>query len=88
MTHTLVFTSQRLDEIMLSVGKVQVQLRCFRLDGTGYINRWPDRGSVIFNDTNIMEFKHPEECPNRSDNPLNITTLILPGKNTISVLKY
>ena len=63
-------------------------MRCLLLDGTGPINHWPERGSIIFNDTNIYEFQVAEDNPARSDNALNVTTLIDKGRNTISVLKY
>ncbi|CAG9320164.1 unnamed protein product [Blepharisma stoltei] len=73
-----------------SRGELQVQIRCIRLDGIGYTQKWPKHGSLSINGKNAMEFtvsKNPN-AKQRKDEILNISVLLANGKNTVGLLKY
>ena len=75
-------------EIMVGDGLIQVQARCIRMDGASIHQIWPIKGYLLVNDKVAMKF---ETSPNpnarkRKDEPLNLTTLINCGVNTIALV--
>ena len=77
------------DLIHKSHGKYQVQLRCLKLDGKSHFMTWPQTGYLIINSKIAMKFETSSN-PNarkRKDEPLNITTILNPGKNSIEVIQ-
>lgn len=86
---SFIFTEQDQNDILEAGGRYQVQVRCLRPNGTGYIHFWPKIGTLKVNTFNAIEFRQPEN-PNskkRKDVPINITTLLNIGSNTIKLLK-
>lgn len=87
---SFLFTEQNRSDILEAAGRYQVQVRCLRPNGTGYMHFWPKLGALKVNTTNAIEFRQPEN-PNskkRKDAPINITTLLNIGSNTIKLLKH
>ena len=78
------------NKIYAEGGALQVQVRCCKIDGVGYEHSWPKVGALQFNDQLIQEYKQPEN-PNakkRKDEPMNITTLVRTGNNSIEVIQH
>lgn len=87
---SFLFTEQHRNEVLEAEGRYQVQVRCLKPNETGFIHFWPKIGSLKINKTVAIEFRQPEN-PNskkRKDAPLNITTLLSLGLNTITLIKH
>ena len=87
-TQILEYTSQIPHTIHGSEGDYQVQMRCIRLDGKTEHMTWPSRGYLIVNNKIAMRFSVSSN-PNakiRKDVPLNITSILTLGRNSIGVL--
>lgn len=70
-------------------GKYQIQIRCMKLDGQSLMMTWPLRGYLVVNGKIAMKLETSSN-PNskkRKDEPLNITTIMSLGRNTISLIK-
>ncbi|CAG9318438.1 unnamed protein product [Blepharisma stoltei] len=83
------FLQSQLDKIHSAKGALQIQARCLRIDGIGYTHQWPKVGCLIVNGRTAMEFRGPEHsnAKARKDEPLNLTTLFVPGKNSVNLLR-
>ena len=81
------FTNHMINTIHSGNGDYQIQIRCTRLDGKSQCMAWPPKGNLIINGKIAMKFTIPDN-PNakkRKDEPLNITTIVKPGENTIGI---
>ncbi|OMJ90909.1 hypothetical protein SteCoe_6673 [Stentor coeruleus] len=70
-------------------GRYQIQIRCLKLDGQSLMMTWPLRGYLVINGKIAMKLETSSN-PNskkRKDEPLNITTILTLGRNTISLIK-
>ncbi|OMJ95635.1 hypothetical protein SteCoe_879 [Stentor coeruleus] len=70
-------------------GKYQIQIRCMKLDGQSLMMTWPLKGFLIINGKISMRLETSSN-PNskkRKDEPLNITTILTLGRNTVSLIK-
>lgn len=85
---SFVVSNEKKVEILTGDGLIQVQARCIRMDGDSIHQIWPIKGYLLVNDKVAMRF---ETSPNpnarkRKDEPLNLTTLINCGNNTIALV--
>lgn len=65
---------------------LKVQVRCLRLDGTGFEHMWPKFGQLKINSGQAHEWKMPappNDQKKRHDDMLDITTIVRRGKNTL-----
>lgn len=71
-------------------GQLQIQVRCLKLDGISYTMTWPLNGLLLINGKTAMKFEtiSNSNAKKRKDEPLNITTILNIGLNTISLIKY
>ena len=71
-------------------GLYQIQVRSIRLDGVSFCMSWPSKGLLIVNEKIAMRFEtsNNPNAKKRRDEPLNITTILHPGKNTICIHQY
>lgn len=70
--------------------RFEIQVRCVRLDETGFVAHWPKWGFVSLNGRNVYEIKSASN-PNakkRKDAPLDIGHLINKGENSLAVTKH
>ncbi|OMJ81936.1 hypothetical protein SteCoe_17474 [Stentor coeruleus] len=76
--------------IEIGKGKIQIQIRCLKLDGMSYTMTWPSNGLLLVNGKIAMKFEIPANinAKKRKDEPLNITTILNSGSNAISLIKY
>ena len=80
----------RKDMIEQGRGLYQIQVRSIRLDGVSFCMSWPSKGLLIVNEKIAMRFEtsNNPNAKKRRDEPLNITTILHPGKNTICIHQY
>lgn len=83
------YDSSLMAQVLESKGKLQIQVRCLKLDNTGYIQTWPKTGCLKVNSKIASEFRQNPN-PNakkRKDSPCNITSMLDTGLNNISLVK-
>jgi hypothetical protein len=76
-------------EVAPDKSRFEIQVRCVKLDDSGFVSRWPKWGFVSVNGRNVYEIKSSAN-PNakkRKDAPLDIGQLISRGENSLSVTK-
>ena len=81
-------SDEKKNEIVNADGMIQVQARCIRMDGTSIHHVWPVKGVLLVNHKVAMKFETSGN-PNarkRKDEPLNLTTLMNSGVNTIAMV--
>mmetsp|Transcript_3772 Transcript_3772/g.8040 ORF Transcript_3772/g.8040 Transcript_3772/m.8040 type:complete len:443 (+) Transcript_3772:745-2073(+) len=69
--------------------RYEVQVRCVKLDETGFVAHWPKWGYITVNGRNVYEIKSASN-PNakkRKDAPLDIGQFINKGENSLAVTK-
>lgn len=78
----LVISYSMMNKVISARGALQIQLRCMKSEGVGYIASWPRSGWITLNNKIIMEFTKQGL---RDDDPLNITTLLESGIHTLCI---
>jgi hypothetical protein len=76
------------EKIEAARGRLQLQLRCVKLDGECMAQSWPARGALVVNGKVAMRFDTSAN-PNakkRKDLPLNVTELLPAGKHTVGII--
>ena len=83
-------SDKKINEIFNGDEAFQVQARCIKMDGTSIHQVWPEKGFLIVNQKVAMRFVTSMN-PNsrkRKDQPLNLTTLMKSGMNTIAMVVF
>ena len=82
------FPQDKLEQLFKAKGELQVQVRCLKLDGSGFTQQWPKLGCLVLNEALAQEFRPPQNhnAKKRKDEPLNVT-MILKNQNSISIVK-
>lgn len=83
------YNDELLRRVVESYGKLQIHVRCLKLDNVGYTQSWPKTGCLRVNARNANEFRQNPN-PNakkRKDSPCNITHLLQKGPNSINLVK-
>lgn len=75
--------------ILRGLGSVQIQVRCIKMDGKSLMMSWPSKGYLVVNNKIAikLEVSSNPNAKKRKDEPLNITQIVDPGQNSISLIQ-